>query len=838
MKKIINSLIVLAMSLCLCGIFVAPAMAEEGVVRCNSDEQCDNGLMDYCTSIPKCQSNNNFDGVCKFIDPCTQFELVCDQLSEFNDERACMECVVDSDCPGQRSACGGELQFNGACIDNECVECIDDDDCNLAPIDECNTGIDPEADMECIDGVCIECVEDEECPEGKLCRDNICCGIEIKQECYPEDNQAWNTSRPGFNPACLNDADSDTEFCDVYGTCLTDGTCDNASNQCKPLGQFCVVADEKCAWCLEDIDCDGWQCDTYPEGYPNAGESILETSGPICKGNADCKECNLDSDCAAKDSFCTGTWFCDDSGCVQDNESYNPCSAEEEKTVCDDVNNICVVCTPGLFGDTSNCDEETFGNKCNETITCTDENLCDYGHTCASGQCLREAQKCYDCEADADCTEEKFPGRAGVCVIGQDDVVGSDNDTNFCAECQFDKDCPGVCKINVIDDPKDNRCVDCRVDNDCEGTDVCTDNNECVECFGTNCPCPDGTYCLEDNPFPECVLPKDFELNVCVECRRDNDCPAGVCDLGDCPDCVPQVDALCGELIEGCQDDFDCRTEGVGIDICVEAPCDRPNFCCEPQESTLRNVCKECLEDSHCDVLLGKLDDPLAACKVDAKCDTVTNTCSYSDPCGELECYPAGYYNSDDFGKTTFIECDGDNCSAVEYYCAACANDAACMDDVFCNGVESCDKNGGCQAGVSPCADGQLCEEATDSCLDVECIEDTDCMFFETCNAENECAEIPATCTLKISPKKIKAEKLAEKGVKFRIKADKKGGAGFVANAAAYFGPQLLEVGAADINKKQTKRTSICEAIPGSIFTSGETLTIRIGDCEGTVEIK
>lgn len=48
-----------------------------------------------------------------------------------------------------------------------------------------------------------------------------------------------------------------------------------------------------------------------------------------------------------------------------------------------------------------------------------------------------------------------------------------------------------------------------------------------------------------------------------------------------------------------------------------------------------------------------------------------------------------------------------------------CMSNAECDDGLFCNGAETCDPvTGMCVAGTSPCAAGQLCDEATDQCSD------------------------------------------------------------------------------------------------------------------------
>ncbi len=48
----------------------------------------------------------------------------------------------------------------------------------------------------------------------------------------------------------------------------------------------------------------------------------------------------------------------------------------------------------------------------------------------------------------------------------------------------------------------------------------------------------------------------------------------------------------------------------------------------------------------------------------------------------------------------------------------ACLDDAGCDDGLFCNGVETCDPEGGCQLGTDPCP-GLMCSEALTSCINI-----------------------------------------------------------------------------------------------------------------------
>ena len=773
MKKIMTGLMLLAVSLFMCsGFIAAPAMAKEGVINCRVDADCDSGPDSYCTSIPTCDKrgrdceNEECDGVCTFVDPCNQYGLMCDQLSDFNDARACVECVVDETCPEflrdrdgfdieEAGQCADKMyNFAGACIDNKCFECLVDGDCYGG------------SDDKCVDGVCIECSVDADCELGELCRNGNCCGeaVIIEPECTIDSD-------------CLQESiTGDGEFCNKQGTCLPDGTCDNTTDQCTKIGQYCVEADQKCAWCIEDEDCAGWDCDEYSE-----------TTGPICNGEADCRDCAVDDNCTNSENFCGGTWSCTDIGCVVDNATYDPCAAEPVNTVCDEANDRCVEeCADAgdcydLYGE-----EENF---CNGTRICLADGTCGYsGTTCPSGQCLPIAEKCYDCEDNADCANF-FTGKP-VCITVYDE--NEDPDTNYCSECQFDTDCAdGVCLVN--EDVRLNTCVDCIDNEDCEGTDTCLDN-VCVQCT-VDCPCPDNSYCLIEPPKVECSV-SNLERNVCVECLDDSQCPEGdTCLVAICPDPIPGGFDDCGNQLP--------PIYGAG---------------------TLVNECVECLDDSDCDDRLADLDDPFAVCKTGGVCDNATNTCSYTNPCGQLDCYPAGYYNTEDFGKVT----DDSDCPTFDYYCADCANDAACLDDLYCNGVESCTK-GGCVAGVSPCAAGLLCEESTDSCLAVDCLASTDCMFFENCDAQNECIEKEPTCGLKISPKQMQANKLfAAEGFTFKIQGIK-GQTGFDPNAPKYFGEQIDEI--QSVVKKGKLKTQVKGDTANPINPG--TLEIWVGNCAG-----
>ncbi len=82
----------------------------------------------------------------------------------------------------------------------------------------------------------------------------------------------------------------------------------------------------------------------------------------------------------------------------------------------------------------------------------------------------------------------------------------------------------------------------------------------------------------------------------------------------------------------------------------------------------------------------------------------------------------------------------------------ACTEDADCDDGIFCNGVESCDVESGLCVALSSCPPfldgcvirGGICDEATDSCLDQP--NDGDCDDGVFCNGVESCDVVTGTC--------------------------------------------------------------------------------------------
>jgi len=87
------------------------------------------------------------------------------------------------------------------------------------------------------------------------------------------------------------------------------------------------------------------------------------------------------------------------------------------------------------------------------------------------------------------------------------------------------------------------------------------------------------------------------------------------------------------------------------------------------------------------------------------------------------------------------VACTTDSCNQGSGTCSNLPQSALCNDGFFCNGVEVCSTQTGCNAGADPCP-GQSCDEGANIC--VACTADADCLdgnpcTVDRCDASNTC---------------------------------------------------------------------------------------------------
>jgi len=177
----------------------------------------------------------------------------------------------------------------------------------------------------------------------------------------------------------------------------------------------------------------------------------------------------------------------------------------------------------------------------------------------------------------------------------------------------------------------------------------------------------------------------------------------------------PPVVVVCtaGNAITECDDGDPCTTDTCeNIDADGNGECDNTDIECPTGQVCDGGTCK-------------------TPCDTDADCDD-------GDACTDDAC-DDGFCSDEPTDCDDGNDCTTDTCDA-DTGCANTPDDAACDDDLFCNGEETCDADTGCVDGAEPCdADDEVCLEATDDCVPV-------CDTVADCPANNLFCTI-VTCT-------------------------------------------------------------------------------------------
>ncbi len=186
-------------------------------------------------------------------------------------------------------------------------------------------------------------------------------------------------------------------------------------------------------------------------------------------------------------------------------------------------------------------------------------------------------------------------------------------------------------------------------------------------------------------------------------------------------------------LVEGCS--FPSRSPNSDPADCVVF-----TLCGSPLDCDDGNACT--VDD--CDAGFCRHDvDSAATCS-----DTLF--CNGAELCNALGyCENAGAPMACDDG----VACTIDDCDELLDACIHDPRNSLCDDGAWCNGVEACDRDDGCVAGIPPdCSDtvgctADACDEQGDSCEhvphDEACDDGAWCNGVEACDAESGC--VPGT---------------------------------------------------------------------------------------------
>lgn len=287
------------------------------------------------------------------------------------------------------------------------------------------------------------------------------------------------------------------------------------------------------------------------------------------------------------------------------------------------------------------------------------------------------------------------------------------------------------------------------------GCGTCTADRQCPEgmaCEGGSCvqvdcketaDCPLGSVCAEGSCWRGC--------RSHFECELDQLCKGGSCtDRRDCTtcrscrraeDCGPSGDYLCTDLdgsgsarcSKFCRSDVDCD----GDSICWEIPNSEVGVCAGPAGG--ESICPagyRC-EDSPCASLgdtcirdgCGMDADTCVATESGAVCSC---TCRSNSDCGaDGRCLPnpaTGVYSC--FPLEGLEPCGTSYCpsgaSCYDGRCLAPCGEKICAEDEVCRG-------GTCVSACPSCGPGEVCDEASKSCVTETACLDVDCTGGLTC---------------------------------------------------------------------------------------------------------
>jgi hypothetical protein len=319
------------------------------------------------------------------------------------------------------------------------------------------------------------------------------------------------------------------------------------------------------------------------------------------------------------------------------------------------------------------CDEA--GDVCAHVFDPTNDPSCVVT-ACGNGR-LEGGEQCDDGNlANGDCCSAtcQFESAGSAC-----------NDGLFCTTgttCNGTGACAGGTPIDCSDG------VACTTDSCDEGLDACAH-------AAVDAACADGSFC---NGTETCSLTLGCQGGTPIDCDDGIACTTDACDETADACAHAANDAACadGQYCNGaetCNAALGCQA-GTAVD-CGDGVACTTDTCVEATDS-----CAHAANDAAC---------------------TDGQYCNGSETCSATLGCQAGTAVSCDDG----IACTADTCDEAADRCAHAADDAACSDDVFCNGVETCSATLGCLADPSfDCADGEICtddgcDEAADVCTHV-----------------------------------------------------------------------------------------------------------------------
>ncbi|MEE2789743.1 MAG: hypothetical protein VX589_20550 [Myxococcota bacterium] len=460
---------------------------------------------------------------------------------------------------------------------------------------------------------------------------------------------------------------------------------------------------------------------------PDAAQPVVDGSEADCANDRDCDDeifCNGRERCSAGRCYASPTPPCTDGiSCTDDvcDEDADTCTNALDNTACPDAH-LCdrkLGCLPIIPCTTSEeCDD---GSACNGLEVCRDNRclrgepvICDDAVACTEDVCVDGPDGASSCEhlpVHGRCVGLELCSTETGC--GEPASCARDDDCDDASYCNGTETCNIALAVCVPGQPP-------QVDDNIPCTiDVCSDARAMVLHRPAPARCSDGQFCngVETcDPIVGCTAGRPPALGDGVSCTIDE------CD--EAADIVRHV-----PNDRACDDRLFCN----GREVC-DALED-----CQPGEPPQVNDGLECTIDS-----CNEVDDRIEHRPTDALCDDGL-FCNGREICDlETDCRAGAPPTLDDGHACTVDTCNEET-DTIEHR----PDSTRCDDGLFCNGVERCDADAGCQPGQPPSLDdGISCTR--DTCDDVQnrvihrpdnglCDDNLFCNGVEICNPTLDC---------------------------------------------------------------------------------------------------
>ena len=701
---------------------------------CNNQGDCVAGVITTCPAAPQCQINvcnpstglcetENYNGICNDLLDCTTNDACgCGTCSghpiDCDDN---IVCTVDS-CSEPGGFCLNDLMTGYCLIQGYCYQRYEQN-----PYNPCMVCL-PESsrvDWTFTTWTNVTCDDMNACTTNDLCHplSHTCSGTAVTCSASPNQCQT-NVCDPSIGHCVLtnvaeNTACNDGYYCSVGDKCIH-GVCQSGSyRDCSSLDSSCVVGtcDENLNTCVSSFVPDGTAC-TFSSNVCNGQGSCLAGT---CTAGASLT-CPTNNQCQVH--HCDATL-----GCVLENPLTHTCS---DNNVCT-IGDTCAAdftCVPGTTLLNCNDSDGTTADYCSSSTGCHHTTLTNTGSCTVAAGCSTMA-----CHSVA-CT-------SSLCVYTPlVDGTGCDNN-NVCDGLE-------TCHAGVCIDSSPLRCDD---SNPCT-TDSCNAITGCVHtpitgAYNDNNPCTTGDHCVSGvlitSPYscpattacakyqcypdpsnttnPKCVAIPVNENGPCDDGSQytlDDVCRKGLC-VGQPKLCRPPKECESMVVLDisgNCVPLFEITGTPCDVDnLCSNSQCDGAGHCNVVSAAVTCTPIDQCHTAGVCIPSVGVCTTPK---KADGTACNDGNACTQTDTCRAGHC----------FGDNPKVCQRLDQCHLAgecDTVTGLCSNPNA-PDGTFCEDSNVCTAAEQCVSGVCTSCGAMNCS-TTNPCLIASCNPLTGCEY-------------------------------------------------------------------------------------------------------------